>query len=82
MARTKSRPKRWEEAATRASAALEELLSIQEEYQDWRDGLPENLECSATAELLDAVVEIDLQDINSQIEDAANTDLPRGFGRD
>ena len=66
-ARPKSRPARW-------AAALAELRTLQAEYQDWRDQLPEALAGSRTAERLDEVCDLDL--------DALDVDLPRGFGRD
>ena len=66
-ARSKPRPSRW-------VAALAELRTLQAEYQAWRDGLPESLADSRTAELLDGVCDVDL--------DALDVELPRGFGRD
>ena len=66
-ARAKPRPARW-------VAALAELRTLQAEYQVWRDGLPESLADSRTAELLDGVCDVDL--------DALDVELPRGFGRD
>ena len=46
----------------------------QAEYEAWRDGLPESLAESRTAELLEGVCDVDL--------DALDVELPRGFGRD
>ena len=66
-ARPRPRPARW-------VAALAELRTLQEEYQAWRDGLPESLADSRTAELLEHVCDVDL--------DALDVELPRGFGRD
>ena len=66
-ARPKPRPARW-------VAALAELRTLQAEYQAWRDGLPESLADSRTAELLEGVCDVDL--------DALDVELPRGFGRD
>ena len=66
-ARAKPRPARW-------TAALAELRQLQAEYQAWRDGLPESLADSRTAELLEGVYDVDL--------DALDVELPRGFGRD
>ena len=40
----------------------------------WRDGLPESLADSRTAEILEGVCDVDL--------DALDVELPRGFGRD
>lgn len=65
--RPRPRPARW-------AAALEELRTLQGEYEAWRDNLPEALAESRTAELLEGVCDVDL--------DALDLDLPRGFGRD
>ena len=63
----RARPQRWRDAVT-------ELLTLQAEYAAWRDALPESLRDSATAEALQAIVELDL-DVLADIEP------PRGFGR-
>lgn len=66
--RRESCPQRWQRA-------VHELLALQEEYQEWLENLPENLEGTALAEKLAAVCELDLEEI-------AEIDLPLGFGRD
>ena len=63
----KPRPARW-------AAALAELRTLQGEYETWRDGLPEDMAESQTAELLEGVCDVDL--------DALDLELPRSFGRD
>ena len=60
----RARPQRWRDAVA-------ELLALQAEYAAWRDALPD----SATAEALQAIVELDL-DVLADIEP------PSGFGRD
>ena len=64
----RARPQRWRDAVT-------ELLALQAEYAAWRDALPDSLRDSATAEALQAILELDL-DVLADIEP------PRGFGRD
>ena len=61
------RPKQWTDAVA-------VLRRLQAEYEAWRGSLPDGLEESKTAELLDAVADVDL--------DQLDVDLPRGFGRD
>ena len=61
------RPKQWTDAVA-------VLRRLQGEYEAWRDGLPESLADSRTAELLEGVCDVDL--------DALDVELPRGFGRD
>ena len=61
------RPKRWADA-------VDQLRTLQAEYEAWRDQLPESLAESRTAELLEGVCDVDL--------DALDVALPRGFGRD
>jgi len=91
--RPPSRAARWSEAAQRAQnawneleAAMNDLLEVQQEYQDWKDNLPENLQQSALGEKLDAVCDLQLDpadhEIQNVIDEAANIDLPQGFGRD
>jgi hypothetical protein len=105
--RPPSRPQRWADAAGRAldavneiaghlddlETAVEELKEVQQEYQDWRDNLPENLANSPLGEKLNEVADLDLEDLASsvrdacdeaqgKIEEAEGMDLPRGFGKD
>lgn len=62
------RPARW-------AAATATLVRLQEEYRDWLDNLPPNLESSALADKLQTIVELDLEELQA-------VNLPRGFGRD
>jgi hypothetical protein len=62
------RPTRW-------SAAVPTLLGLQEEYRAWLEKLPPNLEASRLADKLQAIVELDLDDLQA-------IDPPFGFGRD
>ena len=58
----RARPQRWRDAVA-------ELLALQAEYAAWRDALPDSLRDSATAEALQAIVELDLDvlaDIHSR----------------
>lgn len=80
--RPPSRPKRWSEAASAATAALEMLVEIQQEYSDWKDNLPENLQASALGEKLEAVCDLDLESALSTVQDADSAELPMGFGKD
>ena len=77
-----SRGARWANAAEQAIEAIENLIQIQGEFQEWRDGLPENLAGGAVAEKLDTVIEIDLEGALSTLSEARDADLPLGFGRD
>lgn len=78
----KSRVRRWEDAASRAMDALQELEEIRGEFEEWRDNLPENLQQSALGEKLDTVADLDIQSALEIVEEAAGADLPLGFGRD
>ncbi len=91
-----SRPTRWHKAVAAAESAigdlrsaLEELSSVHEEYQDWLNNLPENLQNSALGEKLQTIDGIDVSsalsyvdDIESTVDEASGADLPLGFGRD
>lgn len=109
MAKPKSRPTRWAEAvqkcmkakdavtvaADELADAMTELYDIQQEYQEWRDNIPENMESSAVAEKLDELLDLSLDNngcgddvLNDwastcdAIESAESAELPLGFGRD
>lgn len=77
-----SRTKRWARLTALADEAISELVDVQQEYREWRDGIPENLEESPVVEKLDAVLEFELEEMQSQIQDMVMAELPLGFGRD
>src|SRR5262245_48348379 len=78
----KSRPQRWADAASNAATALSnieaelasfseamsELRSVQEEYEQWKDNLPDNLQSSALAEKLDEIVGLEIESKADEIE--------------
>ncbi len=64
----RSRARRWDDTVT-------ELMNLQAEYMAWLDGLPENLQDTATADALRAICDLDLSEPQAIIP-------PRGFGRD
>ena len=64
----RTRPQRWEDA-------VGELVSLQVEYTAWWEALPDSLRDTATAEALQAIVELDLDALAAIIP-------PRGYGRD
>jgi len=66
--RTPPRPARWH-------AAVAALLSLQAEYAAWLDALPEATRDGATGEALQAIADLDLDEL-------AAIAPPRGFGRD
>jgi len=66
--RIRPRPRRW-------AAAVAALVNLQDEYRAWLDNLPPNLEGSRLAEKLQAIAELDLEELQT-------IDPPRGYGRD
>jgi len=64
----RARPQRWRDAVT-------ELLTLQAAYAAWLDALPDTLQGTATADALQAIVDIDLDTL-------AAIEPPRGYGRD
>ncbi|MHB8817292.1 MAG: hypothetical protein ACYDAE_29070 [Steroidobacteraceae bacterium] len=67
-ANRRSRAQRWRDAVA-------ELLALKSAYAAWSNSLPDNLRDSATAEALQAIVELDLDDLAALVP-------PRGYGRD
>ena len=54
------RPKRWADA-------VDQLRTLQAEYEAWRDQLPESLADSRTAELLEGVCDVDLDTLDVEL---------------
>jgi len=64
----RSRAQRWRDAVA-------ELVILQSQYAQWLEALPENLQEGATGEALQAIVDLDLDELIAILP-------PRGFGRD
>ena len=77
-----SRVARWSSALSDAKDAIEELIGIRDEYQEWQSNLPENLADGTLADKLAEVCDFQFEDALEVLEEAENLDLPRGFGRD
>ena len=56
-------------------ATITALLALQARYVDWHDALPEGLLDTPTGEALQAIVDLDLDEL-------VHIEPPRGFGRD
>jgi hypothetical protein len=68
LPRTKPLSRRWHDTVAG-------LVSLQAEYARWLDALPEATRDTATGDALQAMVDLDLEDIIA-------IQPPRGFGRD
>ena len=64
----RSRIQRWNDT-------IAALVDIQAEYARWLEALPDNQQDTAMAEALQAIVELDLSELQT-------IEPPRGFGRD
>jgi hypothetical protein len=64
----RTRPERWDDA-------VGELVSLQAYYAGWWEVLPDSLRGTATAEALQAIIELDLDALAAIVP-------PRGYGRD
>jgi len=62
------RTQRW-------AAAVATLIALQDQYRAWLDNLPATLDGSRLAEKLQAIAELDLEELQA-------IDPPRGYGRD
>lgn len=64
----RSRARRWHDAVA-------VLLDLQAQYAAWLEALPDNQQESALAEALQAMSDLDLEELQAIVP-------PRGFGRD
>jgi hypothetical protein len=69
------RPPRGPSLSRRWNDTVAGLVTLQAEYARWLDALPEATRETATGEALQAMVDLDLEDIIA-------IQPPRGFGRD
>jgi hypothetical protein len=65
---TPPRPQRW-------AAAVAALIDLQDQDRAWVDNLPASLDGSRRADKLQAIVELDLEELQA-------IEIPRGYGRD
>ncbi len=63
----RTKPQRWRNA-------VKVLLTLQADYREWFDNLPENLLVTSLGEKLQAIAELDLEPLQG-------IDPPRGHGR-
>ena len=68
---SKSRPQRL-------SDSISDLNELVQEYTDWLEGMPENLQDSPTAQKLNDTI----QTMEDSISELECLDLPLGFGND
>jgi hypothetical protein len=64
----RSRAQRWRDAVA-------ELVALQAEYALWFEALPDPLHNTTTGEALQAIVDLDLDELTAAVP-------PRGYGRD
>src|SRR6516225_9113936 len=60
---------------SRAGGLEQGRVKLQEEYRAWLDNMPANLEGSPLADKLQAISELDLEELQA-------IEPPRGYGRD
>lgn len=89
IAKAREEINRIEGALSEYNDAMSDLRAVQEEYQEWHSNLPENLSGSSLNDKLETVcnldlddADIDVQELESKIEEAEGVELPQGFGRD
>ena len=63
----RTKPQRWRDA-------VKVLLTLQADYREWFDNLPENLLVTSLGKKLQAIAELDLEPLQG-------IDPPRGHGR-
>ena len=64
----------WGQTAADAESALSDLNDVKEEYQNWLDNLPENLQSSNLADKLQTVCDIDIDSALDVAQEAAAMD--------
>ncbi len=73
-----AKPKRKASRAARLRALETDAQSLLDEFEAWRENLPEPLQESRVAAKLDEAID----KLTEMVEAAASIDLPKGYGRD
>ena len=58
-----------ESAASDFESAMQDLADVKQEYQDWYDNMPEGLQQGATGEKLEAIANIDVENVTVCMDD-------------
>lgn len=88
---------KWAAQFARVTDEFSNVESVRaDDFESWRDNLPESLQSGATGEKLDAIMDIDLdcpgsedvvshedlETMGERVEELREIELPQGFGRD
>jgi len=82
LPRRESRAAAWSRLAGEAAANIEELISLQAEFERANDAQPDNLQVGPFGQKCDEICGIDLESALSTLQEAEGAEVPLGFGRD
>ncbi len=77
-----SRAAAWKRLAGAARTSIEELISMQQEFEEAKDSQPDSLQDGPFAQKCEEICGIDLESALSTLEGAESAEVPLGFGRD
>ena len=77
-----SRAARWLRLAGDAVGSTEELIALQQEFAEAKDGQPDSLQNGPFAQKCDEICGIDLESALETLQEAESAEVPLGFGRD
>jgi hypothetical protein len=77
-----SRAAKWQRLAGEAEHDVEELIAIQQEFQEARDSQPDGLQDGPFAQKCNEICDIDLEGALGMLQEANGVEVPLGFGRD
>jgi len=81
----KKRPSRqdeWSFGCQQIRDGLQTLQEMKSDFESWRDNMPDSLQGGGTYQKLDAICDLDLDSIESTLDEVEAVELPLGFGRD
>lgn len=76
-----SRRARFDDVLNRVEDAMFDITGLKDELENWLDNMPENLQDSAKADMLQEAIDA-LEEVESALEDvqSINVEFPRMFG--
>jgi hypothetical protein len=77
-----SRANAWQRLADEAAANIEQLIEYQGEFESAKSAQPDSLRDGPFAQKCEEICGIDLESALSALQEAADAEVPLGFGRD
>jgi hypothetical protein len=77
-----TKQQRWDAAVAAAMTALDELVEMQQDYQQIYENMNDSLQQTPYGQKLSEMENLDIQSLRDGLDELDGFELPKGFGRD